>query len=105
MFPGPDLVIQAAPKIFIYDIPAYSNCMHAEGGEALIYGTEQILPKALRQSQIYITKDPEEADFFYVDAHLYCIEGGGKKSSTVCWYPCVFCVLCWNFIEPETVAF
>lgn len=86
MFPGPDYAIQSAPKIYIYDLPAYSNCQSHVGGENLIYGAEQILPKALRQSQIYVTTNPEEADFFYVDAHLYCIKKPGGRYFLSCIY-------------------
>lgn len=76
MLPGPALTVKDPPRIFVYDLPPeFRNCSFAENGEWLIYGAETIFPRALRESQIYVTEDPEEADFFYVDALLYCTQG------------------------------
>lgn len=65
-------MIRNAPKIYIYDIPGWSNC--TADWRWSIYGAEVVLPLALRQAQIYVTTDPEQADYFYVNAQFYCTD-------------------------------
>lgn len=74
--PGKEYQVPNAPKIYLYKLPErFRNCSEVDTYEAFSnYGAETYIPTALKESP-YVTSNPEEADFFWVTAYLYCISG------------------------------
>lgn len=71
------LALSHSLKIFMIELPQWKNESQLEHSGAPIsditdsdYGLDQLFPQLLRSSQ-YTTKDPFEADFFYVDAWIF----------------------------------
>jgi hypothetical protein len=60
-------------KIYIYSLPAsLQNCTdEAEMWQHHLYGGEIKLPRLIAASA-HVTKDPEEADYFYVPTVFFC---------------------------------
>ena len=61
------------PRKYIYDLPTIFHECNAEDHEHRIYAAEHLLPTQLAASA-FVTKDPKEADLFYVPAYIYCLQ-------------------------------
>ncbi len=75
-------------KIYIYDLPAHlQNCTdEGEAWQHFLYGAELRVPRLL-QNSTHVTKDPEQADYFYVPPFFFCrgtLSSLGERSGWGC---------------------
>ena len=65
------------PRIYIYDLPTIFHECDAWDHEHRNYAAEHLLPAQLAASA-FVTKDPKDADLFYVPAYTYCLQSEAR---------------------------